>query len=283
MHARRHCLGWVRRVRVDVLGPLRLVVDGGAVDVRGPKRRAVLALLAMAEGRAVTVDQLVDALWPVEPPDSARASPAQPRLPAARAPRPGRRAAQTLDGGYRLALGADGLDVRAGRALRDGARDLARTDPAAAAALLREARGLWRGPALADFAEVAPLATAATGLEQLHREVDRPAGRCAIDAGQVDGASASAADALAADPLREPAVLLLMRALAATGQAAQALRTGAGLPAPAGRGNRPGSVVGAGRTGAAIAGGRRPRYRRPTRRAAWPAERRARPASPSPR
>ncbi|MDQ4092137.1 MAG: hypothetical protein M3143_01575 [Actinomycetota bacterium] len=35
-------------VRVDVLGPLRLVVDGEAVEVRGPKRRAVLALLAVA-------------------------------------------------------------------------------------------------------------------------------------------------------------------------------------------------------------------------------------------
>ena len=56
-------------VRVDVLGPLRLRVDGRSVDVRGPKRRAVLALLALAEGRTVTVDQVVDALWPDDPPD----------------------------------------------------------------------------------------------------------------------------------------------------------------------------------------------------------------------
>ncbi len=47
------------RLRVEVLGPLRLVVDGGPVEVRGSKRRAVLALLAFAEGRTVTVDQLV--------------------------------------------------------------------------------------------------------------------------------------------------------------------------------------------------------------------------------
>jgi DNA-binding SARP family transcriptional activator len=57
---------------VQVLGPLRLVVDGAAVDVPGPKRRAVLALLALAEGRTVTVDQLVDALWPSEVPESGR-------------------------------------------------------------------------------------------------------------------------------------------------------------------------------------------------------------------
>jgi hypothetical protein len=42
--------------------------------VRGPKRRAVLALLAMADGRAVTADHLVDALWPSEPPESGRAA-----------------------------------------------------------------------------------------------------------------------------------------------------------------------------------------------------------------
>ena len=60
------------RVRVEVLGPLRLVVNGRAVDVRGPKRRAVLALLALAQGRTVPVDTLVDALWPSEVPESGR-------------------------------------------------------------------------------------------------------------------------------------------------------------------------------------------------------------------
>ena len=58
--------------RVEVLGPLRLVVDGAPVEVRGPKRRAVLALLALADGRTVTVDHLVDALWPAEIPESGR-------------------------------------------------------------------------------------------------------------------------------------------------------------------------------------------------------------------
>src|SRR5690606_10023040 len=59
-------------VRVELLGPLRLVVDGVEVPVPGPKRRAVLALLALAEGRAVTVDQLLEALWPGD--DAGRAA-----------------------------------------------------------------------------------------------------------------------------------------------------------------------------------------------------------------
>jgi DNA-binding SARP family transcriptional activator len=210
-------------VRVDVLGPLRLLVDGQAVDVRGPKRRAVLALLAVAEGRAVTLDHLLDALWPVELPESARGAlhshvfrlrghlgPAGHRL-------------ETLDGAYRLALGPDDLDAARARLLLARARGLARTDPAAAVEVLRAVRGLWRGPALSEFTDVAPLATAATGLEHLHHEATDLLITCTLDAGQVDGVVALATEVLVADPLREPAVLQLMRALAATGQTAQAL------------------------------------------------------------
>ncbi|MGH3788624.1 MAG: AfsR/SARP family transcriptional regulator, partial [Pseudonocardiaceae bacterium] len=132
-------------VRVEVLGPLRLVVDGVEVDVRGPKRRAVLALLALAEGRAVSIDHLVDALWPSEVPESGRAAlhshvsrlrghlgPAAARL-------------ETLHDGYRLVLGTGDLDVAQARALLATARTDAARGPAGASILLREAHALWRG------------------------------------------------------------------------------------------------------------------------------------------
>jgi DNA-binding SARP family transcriptional activator len=48
----------------------------------------------------------------------------------------------------------------------------------------------------------------------------------AIAAGQAVGIVGTATASLATDPLREPAVLLLMRVLAATGRAPEALRTG---------------------------------------------------------
>ena len=213
-------------VRVEVLGPLRLVVDGGAVDVPGPKRRVVLALLALAEGRTVTVDHLVDALWPSEIPESGRQAlhthvsrlrthlgPAATRL-------------QTRHDGYRLDLGAGELDVRQARALLAAARTSTRRDPADALPLLREAHSLWRGPVLADLTDVAPIATAVEGCAHLQREVIDALIASAIGAGQAHGILDLAATALAADPLREPAVLLLMRALAGTGRAPEALRTG---------------------------------------------------------
>ena len=213
-------------VRVEVLGPLRLLVDGVAVDVRGPKRRAVLALLALAEGRTATVDHLVDALWPGEVPESGRQAlhshvfrlrghlgPAATRL-------------ETLPDGYRLALEAHDLDLAQARELLATARGSARRDPTRALALLREAYALWRGPVLADLTEIPDVATAVEGCTQLHREVTDALIGCAIDAGQADGILGLAAASLAADPLREPAALMLMRALAATGRAPEALRTG---------------------------------------------------------
>ncbi len=212
-------------VRVDVLGPLRLGVDGLSVDVRGPKRRAVLALLALAEGRTVSVDQVVDALWPDDPPGSARAT-VHSHVSRLRADLgPGARRLTTDDGGYRLRLADDGLDLRRVRLLRDRAREVAPTDPGAAAALLREARGVWRGTALADLADVPPLRASAQAAHELWRDVtDRLAGAL-IAAGAAEEALGPAADAVADDPLREPAVLLLVRAQAGTGQAPRALRT----------------------------------------------------------
>jgi DNA-binding SARP family transcriptional activator len=153
-------------VRIEVLGPLRLVVDGSAVEVPGPKRRVVLALLARAQGRTVAVGQLIDALWPSDPPASARESlhshicRLRGHLGAA-AP-----CLETLGGGYRLVIPDRGLDARQAHALLTQARQLAGGDPAAACALLRQARALWRGPVLADLADVAPLAGWALVLEE---------------------------------------------------------------------------------------------------------------------
>ncbi|HEX2075133.1 MAG TPA: BTAD domain-containing putative transcriptional regulator [Geodermatophilus sp.] len=211
-------------VRVDVLGPLRLTVGGETVEVRGPKRRAILALLALAEGRTVPVNALLDALWPTEVPESGRQAlhshvsrlrghlgPASPRL-------------ENRPDGYRLLLGEDGLDLARARTLLARARGLAGHDPAGASALLREARALWRGPVLADLGDVLPIAGVVEECAQLHREVTDALISSAIAAGEAEQVVGLAVATLSADPLREPSVLLLMRALAATGRAPEALR-----------------------------------------------------------
>ena len=132
-------------LRVEVLGPLRVVVDGAAVEVRGPKRRAVLALLALAEGRTVTVDHLVDALWPSEAPESGRQAlhTHVSRLRAHLGPAAAR--LQTRPDGYRLDLAADDWTSRrrgaARRAARDGPGDALRPAAAGARAVARAGAG----------------------------------------------------------------------------------------------------------------------------------------------
>ncbi|WP_455350977.1 AfsR/SARP family transcriptional regulator [Streptomyces sp. SYSU K217416] len=213
-------------VRVEVLGPLRLLVDGAPVEVPGPKRRAVLALLAFAEGRIVTVDRLVDALWPSEVPESGRqalqnhVSRLRGHLGAAAA------RLETRHDGYRLALSRDELDVAQARALLATARTTARRDPGAAFSPMKEAHELWRGPVLADLTDIVPIATAVEEYAQLRQEVTDALIAGALAGGQGDGILGLAAASAAEDPLREPAVLLHMRALAGAGQAPEALRIG---------------------------------------------------------
>lgn len=213
-------------VRVEVLGPLRLFVDGIPVEVPGPRRRAVLALLALAEGRSVTVDRLVDALWPSGVPTSGRQALHNhvSRLRGHLGPAAGR--LETRHDGYRLVLWPGELDLTRARAMLAGARERAQRDPDAACTLLREAHGLWRGPVLADLTDVAPVAAAVEECRQLDREVTDALIAAAVAAGRAEEVVGLAAARAAADPLREPAVLLHMRALSATGQAPEALRVG---------------------------------------------------------
>ncbi|MDI9888936.1 BTAD domain-containing putative transcriptional regulator [Streptomyces sp. HNM0645] len=208
-------------VRVELLGPLRLLVDGTGVDVPGPKRRAVLALLALAESRTVTVDRLVDALWPSRVPDSGRqalhnhVSRLRGHLGAASD------RLETRHDGYRLVLGDGELDLAQARALFAAAQH----DGRGGYALLRQAHELWRGPVLADLTDVGPIAAAVEECARLRQDVTDALIARAVAAGRAEEVVGLAAASWAADPLREPAVLLLMRALAATGQAPRALQT----------------------------------------------------------
>jgi predicted ATPase/DNA-binding SARP family transcriptional activator len=208
------------RVRVELLGPLRLTVDGEQVEVPGPRRRAVLALLAMAGGRVVSTGELVDALWPAQPPDSgARAlhshiSRLRGHLGAA-----GTRLVR--DGaGYRLDLDAGELDVAEVRATAAGGADHV--------AALGRALAAWRGAALDEFADVEPLAADAVALAELRRDLTDEWLALRLEASAAGAPApdliADAARAAAAEPARERTHALLVRSLTRAGRQADALR-----------------------------------------------------------
>jgi predicted ATPase/DNA-binding SARP family transcriptional activator len=61
-------------MRVNVLGPLQVVVEGAPVEVRGKRLRWLLIRLAMEPGRVVPADRLIADLWADEPPVDGPAS-----------------------------------------------------------------------------------------------------------------------------------------------------------------------------------------------------------------
>jgi WD40 repeat protein/DNA-binding SARP family transcriptional activator len=143
------------RVKFAVLGPLAVYNETGLINLSAMER-ALLAHLVARAGRTVSADELIEDLWPENPPRSAAKALQNHVLRLRKALEPERDGSPTLlvtDGsGYRLDAADDVIDARrferlvelGRRAYREG-----RTD--AAAATLREALALWRGPAYAGL------------------------------------------------------------------------------------------------------------------------------------
>jgi len=58
-------------VNVRLLGPLEVRLEDGPIELGPRKQRAVLAMLALEQGRTVSADALSAGLWGDEPPPSA--------------------------------------------------------------------------------------------------------------------------------------------------------------------------------------------------------------------
>ncbi|MFF0478651.1 BTAD domain-containing putative transcriptional regulator [Streptomyces sp. NPDC004284] len=208
-------------MRYSVLGTtLARTPDGTALPVGGPRLRALLTVLALRAGRTVSVSDLVDEVWHGdEPPADA---PAALQALVGRLRRAlGRDRVLSAEGGYRLDARPEDVDARRfERLAAEGVAALGAGDPARAAALLDEALGLWRGPALADL----PDRDAEAARWEARRLDTR---RARLDAALALGDASAALPeltALCADhPLDEPLQALRIRALRDTGRAAEAL------------------------------------------------------------
>ncbi|HYB29899.1 MAG TPA: ABC transporter substrate-binding protein [Solirubrobacteraceae bacterium] len=143
--------GPVRLIEFRVLGSFEVVDDGGSVALGGPKQRALLAVLLLHRGEAVSTDRLIDEIWGERPPASANKL-VQGYVSNLRKVL-GDGLLVTQGHGYLLVTGSGRTDVDRFDALVGRGREaLERGDALTAAAVLREALGVWRGPPLADFA-----------------------------------------------------------------------------------------------------------------------------------
>lgn len=152
-------------IHVRILGPVEaLTDDGGPVPLGPPKQRALFVLLLLQAGRGSPVADLVDALWPTDPPRSAVKN---LQLYVHRLRKLLGGGLTFRDGVYRIEPGAHRLDVVEFEALVARARRAAAVDdPDAAAAAYRAALGRWRGRALADLVDRGLLVGRATALDR---------------------------------------------------------------------------------------------------------------------
>jgi WD40 repeat protein/DNA-binding SARP family transcriptional activator len=148
-----------------VLGPLEVLDHDRSVQLGGPKQRTVLVHLLLRANKLVTAERLIDALWGEEPPASARNT-LQTYIKHLRK-LVGSERIEHVSSGYVLRVDPGELDLLGFETLIEEARALIPADLPAAAAGLRGALSLWRGPALDDLSEQPSLRPEITRLEEL--------------------------------------------------------------------------------------------------------------------
>jgi DNA-binding SARP family transcriptional activator/tetratricopeptide (TPR) repeat protein len=151
-------------MRVRLLGPVDVVVDGAPRSLLGLRRKAVLAVLALNDGSVVSSQRLVDLVWGDAPPSTA-VNTLQAHVSQLRHVLGSKTAIRARPPGYLLDLGDEATDVAVAEKLIGSA--MRTSDPVQRAGHLRAALALWRGRPLADVAGVAWLNEQARRLEQL--------------------------------------------------------------------------------------------------------------------
>jgi predicted ATPase/DNA-binding SARP family transcriptional activator len=221
-------------MRFGVLGPLAVwKADGTAVRIPELKVRALLADLLVHEGRPVSVDRLAEDLWRGKPPgnpvNTLQTKVSQLRRALEQAEPGGRDLVVHQPAGYLLLLrtGHDAVDAQRFQDLVTLAYET--EDPEARAALLLDALGLWRGPALADFGDEAYARAMIARLEEQRLTALEHHAEARLELGQHDRVADELAELVARNPLRERLRAAQMLALYRAGRQSEALATYGGL------------------------------------------------------
>jgi len=202
-----------------VLGTLQADRDGSPLPLPSRRQRAVLAALLSRAGRPVPADELVEAAWGERLPHHPKAA-LQTVLSRLRATLGAELISADMSG-YRLNVTADEVDALRFEALRERA---AHVPDAAAAGLLEAALALWRGPAYTEFADRDFAGAEAVRLNELRAATVEDYADLSLRSGRVTDAIARLEALQAGEPWRDRCVELLMRALAGSGRATEALQ-----------------------------------------------------------
>ncbi|MGI5285864.1 AfsR/SARP family transcriptional regulator [Nonomuraea polychroma] len=146
-------------LQFSVLGPLAATREGERIELGGTRVKALVATLLIAQGKVVTTDHIVDAVWGEQAPNSALSTlysyitRLRKALEPERAPRAATGLLDRQGPGYVLRVRPESVDSERFAALAERGARLLTDDPPAAAESLAAALALWRGPAYADLGD----------------------------------------------------------------------------------------------------------------------------------
>lgn len=213
---------------LGLLGPVVVWGGDGPRPVAARLDRAVLTHLALAEGRSLSVDLLIDAVWGAHPPAGARNS-LQVKVSRLRGSlRATGVGIEHRQGAYALPLGPEQVDSRVfsaevGADHRGGAPDEEE-------ARLRSALARWRGSPLTDVGDHPRVVAARLRLLEERTGAKVRLAGLVLTRARRDGEGQSVVEALGLlrrvleeEPQRTDARLLLMRGLEQVGRRAEAL------------------------------------------------------------
>jgi predicted ATPase len=210
------------RLEIRVLGPFEVLADGTPADVGGSKRQALLAMLALREGRVVDVDALVDGLWgeelPAAPRNALHHHIARLRAALGEDAILGSADAYALSEARVDAVRFEELLAETRAALRDG-------DLFSAADAIESGLALWRGPALQGLGATTWFGAEARRLETLRVDALEEQFEVRLALGEHRELVPELRSALAGSPYRERLWGQLMLALYRSGRQADALET----------------------------------------------------------
>lgn len=213
-----------QRLRVELLGEVRVRVGGREVALGAPRQRAVLAILAIRANKTVSRAELVDGVWGDTAPASVEGSVHTYVHGLRRAlSGAGRDLLVRAGTGYRLILDPAAVDLTVAESRIKEAREMAASgDKSTAADIMRQCLALWRGNPLSGlpgpFVQSERVRLTALRFQLVEERAD-----LMLAAGRAREVSADLGDAVEAEPFRERLRMQLMLALYRSGRRAEAL------------------------------------------------------------
>ena len=205
-----------------MLGPLEVVGEAGSVSL-AEKPARLLAVLVLAEGQTLGVDELVEAVWGGSAPASARKL-VQVYVSQLRKVLPDAIQIATRQRGYALPLDVETLDAaRFERLVRESDDALGAENAALALTLVERALSLWRGRAYGELAYEDVARAESERLDELRLAAVETRLEAQLELGRHGEALAEALAHAEDNALRERAHELTMLALYRSGRQADAL------------------------------------------------------------